>query len=155
MLIFAVLGTLSALAPNPGTLLVLRALTGFGLGGALPLDFSPYAEYLPSRDRGRNPVLLESFWALGTVAAAGLVLLLVPTAGWRPLLACSALAAALVWWIRRQVAEASRVLAQVAEANRQSLPAGEPQPAAHGHEAGMGALWRRPYRAITAVLWLA
>jgi MFS transporter, putative metabolite:H+ symporter len=168
VLVFAIFGTLSALAPNVGTLMVLRALTGFGLGGALPLDFALYAEYLPSRNRGRNLVLLESFWALGTIAAAGLALLLVPTGGWRPLLACSALAAALVFWIRRQVpesprylaasgraAQARRVLAQVAEANRQPLPAGELKAAARGPAVGMATLWRRPYRAITAVLWLA
>jgi putative MFS transporter len=168
VLMFAVFGTLSALAPDPSTLIVLRALTGFGLGGALPLDFALYAEYLPSRNRGRNLVLLESFWALGTVAAAGLALLLVPTVGWRPLLASSALAAALVFWIRRQVpesprylaasgrlAEARRVLVQVAEANRQPLPAGELKAAAPGPAVEMAALWRRPYRAITAVLWVA
>lgn len=167
VLIFAVFGTLSAFAPNAGTLLVLRALTGFGLGGALPLDFSLYAEYLPSRNRGRNLVLLESFWALGTVAAAGLALLLVPTVGWRPLLASSALAAALVWWIRRQVpesprwlaasgraAEAGRVLAEVAEANRRPLPAGELVPAPGGGQAELATLWSRPYRTVTAVLWV-
>lgn len=49
VLIFAVFGALSALAPTFATLVVLRALTGFGLGGALPLDFSLYAEYLPAR----------------------------------------------------------------------------------------------------------
>jgi putative MFS transporter len=168
VLIFAVFGTLSALAPNPSTLMVLRALTGFGLGGALPLDFALYAEYLPSRNRGRDLVLLESFWALGTIAAAGLALLLVPTVGWRPLLASSALAAGLVWWIRRQVpesprylaasgrpAEARQVLAQVAEANRTPLPAGELQAATRGPVVGMATLWSRPYRAITAVLWVA
>lgn len=167
VLIFAVFGTLSAFAPNAGTLLVLRALTGFGLGGALPLDFSLYAEYLPSRNRGRNLVLLESFWALGTVAAAGLALLLVPTVGWRPLLASSALAAALVWWIRRRVpesprwlaasgraAEAGRVLAEVAEANRRPLPAGELVPAPGGGKAELATLWSRPYRTVTAVLWV-
>lgn len=167
VLIFAVFGTLSAFAPNAGTLLVLRALTGFGLGGALPLDFSLYAEYLPSRNRGRNLVLLESFWALGTVAAAGLALLLVPTVGWRPLLASSALAAALVWWIRRRVpesprwlaasgraAEAGRVLAEVAEANRRPLPAGELVPAPGGGQAELATLWSRPYRTVTAVLWV-
>jgi putative MFS transporter len=61
--IFAVFGLLSAFAPNVGWLLVLRLLTGFGLGGALPLDFALYAEFLPSRGRGHKLVLLESFWA--------------------------------------------------------------------------------------------
>lgn len=168
VLVFALFGTLSAVAPNVGVLMLLRALTGFGLGGALPLDFALYAEYLPSRNRGRNLVLLESFWALGTVAAAGLALLLVPTVGWRPLLASSALAAALVIWIRRQVpesprylaasghaAEARQVLARVAEVNRQPLPAGELQAAASGPAVGMATLWSRPYLAITTVLWVA
>jgi hypothetical protein len=77
--IFAVFGLLSAFAPNVAWLLVRRLLTGFGLGGALPLDFALYAEYLPSRNRGRNLVLLESFWAGGTIIAAGLAWLLVPT----------------------------------------------------------------------------
>lgn len=61
VLIFAVFGLLSAFAPGWEWLAVLRFLTGFGLGGALPLDFSLYAEYLPRENRGRNLVLLESF----------------------------------------------------------------------------------------------
>jgi putative MFS transporter len=168
IVIFALFGTASAFAPNPVVLAVLRALTGFGLGGALPLDFSLYAEFLPSRNRGRNLVLLESFWALGTVAAAGLAVLLVPTVGWRPLLASSALAAVLVLWVRYHVpesprylmaagreAEAKRVLAQVAEANGRRLPAGDLAVARGGRAAGVATLWNRRFRAVTAVLWLA
>jgi putative MFS transporter len=80
--------------------MVLRALTGFGLGGALPLDFAVYAEYLPSRNRGRN-LVLESFWALGhgrrrrPGPAAG------PHRGLAAPAGLLALAAALVFWIRR------------------------------------------------------
>src|SRR3712207_2052539 len=62
VLIFALFGLLSAFAPGWEWLAVLRFLTGFGLGGALPLDFSVYAEFLPSENRGRNLVILESFW---------------------------------------------------------------------------------------------
>ena len=79
--VFAVFGLAAAFAPSPGWLMLFRFLAGFGLGGALPLDFSLYAEYLPSRLRGRRLVLLESFWAAGTVVAAGLAWLLVPTVG--------------------------------------------------------------------------
>lgn len=139
--------------------MVLRALTGFGLGGALPLDFALYAEYLPSRNRGRNLVLLESFWALGhgrrrrPGPAAG------PHRGLAAPAGLLALAAALVFWIRRQVpesprylaasghaAQARQVLAQVAEANRQPLPAGELQAATRGPAVRMASLWSRPYR---------
>lgn len=99
--VFTVFGTASAFAPDPVSLALLRGLTGFGLGGALPLDFSLYAEFLPARNRGRRLVVLESFWALGTVVAAGLAWALVPTVGWRPLLASTALLGPLLFWIRR------------------------------------------------------
>src|SRR5215213_10571697 len=111
VLIFALFGLLSAFAPSWEWLALLRFLTGFGLGGALPLDFSLYSEFLPTENRGRNLVILESFWALGTIIAAGLAWLLVPSFGWRPLLASSAVAAALVLWIRRSIPESPRYLA--------------------------------------------
>ena len=89
----------------------VRVLAGFGLGGAVPLDFSLFAEYLPTRNRGRWLVILESFWGVGTVAAAALAWLLVPTLGWRCLLATSAIAGALMFWVRLRVPESPRYLA--------------------------------------------
>jgi putative MFS transporter len=108
--IFAVFGLLSAFAPSAIWLAVLRALCGFGLGGALPLDFSLFAEYLPRKNRGRWLVILESFWGVGTLVAAGLAWILVPTLGWRWLLATSAIAAFFVLWVRMRVPESPRYL---------------------------------------------
>jgi putative MFS transporter len=108
--IFAIFGLLSAFAPNAYWLAFLRMMTGFGLGGALPLDFSLFAEYLPRKNRGRWLVLLESFWGVGTLAAAGLAWILVPTLGWRYLLATSAVAALFVLWVRMRVPESPRWL---------------------------------------------
>ena len=85
-------------------------LTGFGVGGTLPVDYSIFAEYLPNEKRGRYLVLLESFWALGTIAAAGLAWLIVPNLGWRWLLAVSALPAILIFFIRRDIPESPRYL---------------------------------------------
>ena len=165
--IFAVFGLLSAFAPSAGWLIVLRLLTGFGLGGALPLDFSIYAEYLPSRNRGRNLVLLESFWAAGTIVAAGLAFLLVPTVGWRPLLATSALAALLVLWIRARIPEsprylvvagrpdeAQRVIAQVAAYNGRRVPSSSIVPAPPQPRVGLRTLLGPGLRRITVMLWL-
>ena len=92
-------------------LCLFRVLAGFGLGGAVPLDFSLFAEFLPTRNRGRWLVTLESFWGVGTVVAAALAWLLVPTLGWRWLLATSAIAGALVFWVRLRVPESPRYLA--------------------------------------------
>ena len=148
---------------------VLRLLAGFDLGGALPLDFSLTAELLPRRNRGRHLMLLESFWAVGTVTIAALAFALVPTVGWRPLLASSALAALLVLWIRLRVPESPRyllrarrpeearaVLARVAERNDAELPQGElvPPPASEG-ASGLTALWTRAPWRTTLMLWAA
>jgi putative MFS transporter len=166
--IFAVFGFLSAFAPNAELLFVCRFLAGFGLGGALPIDFSLMAEFLPRRNRGRYLVLLESFWALGTVAIALLALLIVPDHGWRPLLAASGVAAGLLVWIRRRVPEsprylvtagradeAARILHDVARDNGRTLPAralASPPPEGAGTLSG---LWRPHVRRSTVTLWIA
>jgi MFS transporter, putative metabolite:H+ symporter len=166
--IFAVAGVASAFAPNAIWLAALRMVTGFGLGGALPLDFSLFAEFLPRRNRGRWLVLLESFWGVRTLAAAGLAWLLVPTLGWRYLMATSAVAGLFVLWVRMRVpesprwlmtqgreAEAREVLKIVAETNgaaRLEQPLAPPPPAP---EVGPADLLRDRLRRITIVNWTA
>ena len=167
VLIFALFGLLSAFAPSWELLLILRFVTGFGLGGALPLDFSLYSEFLPTENRGRNLVILESFWALGTIIAAGLAWLLVPSFGWRPLLASSAVAAALVLWIRRSIPESPRylaisgrrdeareILAGIATEN--GRPAPEQELVAGERQSGttVAKLWKPGLRRMTIMLWI-
>ena len=168
VLIFALFGLLSAFAPGWEWLAVLRFLTGFGLGGALPLDFSVYAEFLPSENRGRNLVILESFWAVGTILAAGLAWIIVPSFGWRPLLATSAVAALLVLWIRRSIPEspryltisgkadeAKRILADIARQNGQPVP--EQDLVADRKQGGgtVARLWVSRLQRSTLMLWIA
>jgi putative MFS transporter len=166
--IFAVFGVASAFAPSALWLAVLRAMTGFGLGGALPLDFSMFAEYLPRRNRGRWLVILEAFWGVGTLAAAGLAWILVPNAGWRWLLATSGVAALFVLWVRSRVPESPRwlvangrgeearaVLDQVADMNgrpRIEAELAPPPPAPH---VGPADLLKPALRRTTLVNWAA
>ncbi len=75
ILIDACCGVASAFAPDLTWLIVLRLLTGIGVGGTLPVDYTMMAEFLPAKQRGQWLVLLESFWALGTIALAVLALL--------------------------------------------------------------------------------
>jgi putative MFS transporter len=160
-------GFFSALAPSFPWLVALRALTGFGVGGTLPVDYSIFAEYLPAQKRGRYLVLLESFWALGTVAAAGLAWLVVPRLGWRWLLALSALPGLIVFFIRRHVpespryllvsgrnAEARAVLEMVARHNGRSLPEGELAAPLIMPRGRVSALWSPSLRRTTLLLWL-
>jgi putative MFS transporter len=74
VVIDACFGVASAFAPDFTWLLVLRCLTGVGVGGTLPVDYTMMAEFLPSDRRGRWLVLLESFWAVGTLLLAVLAL---------------------------------------------------------------------------------
>jgi len=70
VLIDACAGVASAFAPDLAWLLVLRFITGIGVGGTLPVDYTMMAEFLPSQRRGRWLVLMESFWAVGTILLA-------------------------------------------------------------------------------------
>lgn len=77
VVIDACCGVASAFAPDFTWLLALRFLTGIGVGGTLPVDYTMMAEFLPSDRRGRWLVLLESFWAIGTIFLAILALMAV------------------------------------------------------------------------------
>jgi putative MFS transporter len=66
----ALFGTLSIFAPDFTILLVLRFLTGAAVGGTLPVDYAMMSEFLPAKNRGRWLVMLEGFWALGTLIVA-------------------------------------------------------------------------------------
>jgi MFS transporter, putative metabolite:H+ symporter len=97
--VFSVLG---ALAGNYPVLLVLRLLTGFGLGAVLPLASTLVSEYSPIRYRGSLLVLLNGFWGLGGGLAALVGYELVGQYGWRPALffsGLSILSAPMVWWL--------------------------------------------------------
>lgn len=160
-------GLLSAFSPSYTWLLVLRTLTGFGVGGTLPVDYSIFAEYLPAKKRGHYLVLLESFWALGTVVVAGLAWLVVPTIGWRWLLAISAIPGVLIFFIRRSIPESPRyllvngeaerarqVLEQVARVNGTKLPQGTLQALPAEPKQSTASLFRPELRRTTLLLWV-
>ena len=109
----SIFGLASAFSPDFNVLIILRFLTGFGVGGSLPVDYAVFSEFMPTAKRGRWLVYLESFWALGTILAACLAWLVVPLfpkIGWRYMLAASALPGLLVFWLRRTVPESPRHL---------------------------------------------
>lgn len=163
----SIFGLLSAFSPSFLWLVILRALTGFGVGGTLPVDYAVFAEYLPTQKRGRYLVLLESFWALGYLVAAGLAWLIVPVLGWRWLLAISAIPGLIIFFIRRHVPESPRyllvqgrteeaaaVLRQVARDNGKDLGDFTLAPLEPTPPARVGDLLRPSLRRATLLLWL-
>lgn len=104
----AVFGLLSVFAPSFLSLLVLRFLTGMAVGGTLPVDYAMMAEFLPPKNRGRWLVMLEGFWAVGTIVVA-LAAWAASVAGvadaWRWIFAATALPALIGIWLRFWVPE--------------------------------------------------
>jgi len=106
-------GLLSAFAPNFTALLCFRFLTGAAVGGTLPVDYVMMAEFLPSKNRGRWLIMMEGFWALGTVAialAAWAISLSAIEDGWRVMFVFTALPALIGIWLRLWVPESALYL---------------------------------------------
>ena len=104
----ALFGTLSVFAPDFTILLALRFLTGVAVGGTLPVDYAMMAEFLPARNRGRWLVMLEGFWAIGTLIvalAAWAVSLSGVADGWRYIFAITAIPAIMGVGLRFLVPE--------------------------------------------------
>ncbi len=111
----AVFGLLSVFAPSFTLLLTLRFLTGMAVGGTLPVDYAMMAEFLPARNRGRWLVMLEGFWAIGTVVIA-LAAWAASLAGvddaWRYIFAVTAAPALIGIWLRLWLPESPMHLLQ-------------------------------------------
>lgn len=112
MLIYGILTGLSALSTGLVMLIILRLFVGFGLGGELPIASTLVSEFAPRKIRGRVVVALESFWAVGWLAAACIGYFLVPgfDDGWRWALALGMIPAAWSLVVRFSLPESVRFL---------------------------------------------
>ena len=169
VLIYSISTGLCAIAWDYTSLLVFRFLVGFGLGGELPVAATLMSEYAPARLRGRFIVLLESFWAIGWIAAACIAYLFIPIYGWRMAFLIGALPALYVFLIRLHMPESVRFLlskGRVEEARlivaalekRLHVPArpfsAEEEVLPSKTEVSVKALWKKPFVARTVMLWL-
>lgn len=69
----------SAFSPTYGWLLALRFLAAFGVGGAIPVVFTLFIEYLPADKRQVWTILMSMTWMIGAVMAAGLAWIVIPS----------------------------------------------------------------------------
>jgi putative MFS transporter len=168
LVVFSLGSALSALAPTYETLLAARVLAGLGLGGELPVAATLVAELSPRARRGRMIVLLESFWAYGTILAGIVAITVLPSYGWRWAFAVGALPALYVAYLRRALPESPRYLAErgrapeadavvrrVERAGGGALLALAPAmaPARRGRTR-LTELWSPRYARRTAMLWI-
>jgi putative MFS transporter len=172
LLIYGLATGASALATGLGILLILRFVVGLGLGAELPVASTLVSEYAPARIRGRVVVILESFWAVGWIAAAVIGYLVVPQSahGWRWAFVIGVLPAVYAVFVRRNLPESVRFLERLrrpAEAEAAvrrfeqaaGIPAPTTVPAAdvapvRAARVPVRELWTRALRRRTAALWL-
>ena len=106
---FSVFTLLCAFAQNFTQLMILRALLGLGFGGEWAAGAVLMGETIRAQYRGRAVGSVQSGWALGwggAVLLQAVMFSLVPAEeAWRWMFALGALPAALVFFLRRYVAE--------------------------------------------------
>lgn len=116
MVLYAVFSLASAFAPDPEIFVILRFLSGIGLGAELVLVDSYLAEMLPARARGRMTAWAYTIGFLGVPIAALLGGRFVARHeilgidGWRWLLTLGGLAAVFVLAVRSMLPESPRWL---------------------------------------------
>eukprot|EP00970_Alexandrium_tamarense_P002933 scaffold420_cov184-Alexandrium_tamarense.AAC.8 len=63
--IISVFGVLTAFSTGYSSLLGIRFMVGFGVGG-LTVPFDIFAEFLPTSARGKHLLVIEYFWTAGS-----------------------------------------------------------------------------------------
>jgi MFS transporter, SHS family, lactate transporter len=102
---FSAIQLATAFAPNLATLLALRAVFGFAMGGEWGVGAALALETLPARGRGFFSGLLQEGYVLGALMASALYASLFVHVGWRGMFVISSASAFLVLYIRLGVQE--------------------------------------------------
>lgn len=107
---YAVFTVACGFAPTYETLMVCRALQGFGFGGEWAVGAILVAEYASAKERGRTLGAVQSAWAAGWALAVVVYTLVFhyvdADTAWRVMFWTGALPALLVIYIRRHVSDA-------------------------------------------------
>ena len=105
---------ITAFAPNLATLLALRALFGFAMGGEWGVGAALALETLPAKGRGFFSGLLQEGYVIGYLLASFVFWGAFDYVGWRGMFIISAASAPLVLYIRYGVEESPAWLAGAA-----------------------------------------
>ncbi|MBT2286276.1 MFS transporter [Paenibacillus polymyxa] len=141
LLIFTIASGLSALATGFAVLCALRLVAGIGLGGELPVASTLVSESMPTAERGRAVVLLESFWAGGWIVSALIANFVIPEYGWRIAFAIGALPAFYALYLRRAIQDPPRYKNHT-KLHKMTF------------REKVATVWSAPHRRTTLMLWI-
>ena len=106
----------TGLAPDLGSVYVLRFLAALGVGAEYAIVNAAIAEFIPARVRGRANAVVMNFWPAGAIVAALLAYLALDTlalsaaTSWRYMFVLGGLIALIVLVFRRRIPESPRWL---------------------------------------------
>ena len=103
--IYSVLAAFQGFIRDHIDLAIVRFFMGLGLGGELPVASTMVSELSKPEERGKNVVLLESFWAYGTIMAAAISAFLIPRIGYTNTMILLSLTALYIVVLRRSLPE--------------------------------------------------
>lgn len=179
--IYSVATLIAAFAPSWQVLFWWRVVASVGTGAEAAIIAPFLSEFVPRQYRGRFIGSLAGFFSYGFVFAALLGFFVIPrwSDGWRIVQVVSALPIVMLLWWRRSLpesprwllergrsvqarAEVERIEAELTRHGRTTLPSldsVEIAPAANARRAGsflgnLAALWSRPVRRTTIMLWI-
>ncbi|MDQ6875605.1 MAG: MFS transporter [Actinomycetota bacterium] len=117
LLWYATFTVLTGLSPSIYVVIVLRFLTGLGVGAEYSIINSAIAELMPARHRGKAGAAVMNFWPVGAIASGLLAYWLLNTlklsdsVSWRYGFALGGVLALVVLIFRRRLPESPRWLA--------------------------------------------
>jgi AAHS family 4-hydroxybenzoate transporter-like MFS transporter len=134
---FAILTIATAFVQDLPALIVLRLLTGFGLGGAMPNAIAITAEFSPSAKRASAVAAMFSSYSIGAGFGGIIAAWLIPTYGWGAVLIFCGGMALLLWPVL------------VVAMPESYVPQGESKP-----KIPVGRLFSEGRARITILLWI-
>jgi len=111
ILIFAVMSLACAFAWDYNSLIAVRVIQGFGLGGEVPVAATYISELARAKGRGRFVLLYELVFPIGLVSTGLVGSWVVPRFGWQWMFVIGALPAFVAMVLQRLLPESPRWLA--------------------------------------------
>ncbi|WP_370673196.1 MFS transporter [Leuconostoc lactis] len=105
LVLFSLSNLALSFAPNLAWFMVIRFITGVGLGGELPVAAALIADHYTGTKRHQMLVLVDSFWAYGWIIASLIAFLVIPHFGWRMAALLTASLSLYVWYLRHHLPE--------------------------------------------------